>query len=114
MPAEEIIRYALSFLGGGIISAVGNWVYSSRSAHRAREVDLLREQNRLLYGPLFFFTSQNEALFKLAGHVNEVRREYFEGRKWSEEAQAQEILSKQHDATIQLGNTYVERVVKNN
>jgi hypothetical protein len=114
MPAEEIIRYALSFLGGGIISAVGNWVYLSWSARRAREVDLLREQNRLLYGPLFFFTSQNEALFKLAGHVNEVRREYFEGGNWSDEAQAQEVLGKQHIATIGLGNTYVKRVVRNN
>jgi hypothetical protein len=114
MPAEEIVRYGLSFLGGGIISAVGNWFYSSWSTRRAREVDLLQEQNRRLYGPLFFFTSQNEALFKLAGHVNEVRREYFEGRRWIDEAQVQEVLSKQHIATIQLGNIYVERVVKNN
>jgi hypothetical protein len=114
MPPEEIIRYVLSFLGGGVISAAGNWVYTSWSARRAREVEFLREQHRLLYGPLFFFTSQNEELFKLAGHVDTVRRDYFEGKKWSGEEQAQEALSKQHLATIQLGNTYIERVVKNN
>jgi hypothetical protein len=51
MPAEEIIRYGLSFLGGGIISAVGNWFYSSWSTRRAREVDLLQEQNRRLFVP---------------------------------------------------------------
>jgi hypothetical protein len=37
MPAEEIIRYVLSFLGGGVISAGGNWAYTSWSARRARE-----------------------------------------------------------------------------
>jgi hypothetical protein len=65
MPTEETVRYTLSFLGGGFIAAVGNWIYSNWSAGRAREVEWLREQLRLLYGPLFFFTSQNEELFKL-------------------------------------------------
>jgi hypothetical protein len=111
---EEIIRYLLSFLGGGFVAAAGNWVHSSWSARRAREVEMLREQMRLLYGPLFFFTSQNEELFKLTGNVQDARREFFEDKKWSNEEQTLEALSKQHLATIELANTYVERVVKNN
>jgi hypothetical protein len=54
MTADGIIRYVLSFLGGGVISALGNWYYSARSARVARDVDLLREQHRLLYGPPYF------------------------------------------------------------
>lgn len=114
MPTEEIIRYLSSLVGGGFVVAVGNWVHSSWSARRAREVEMLREQMRLLYGPLFFFTSQNEKLFKLAGNVQDARREFFEDKEWSNEERTQEALSKQHLATIELGNTYVERVVKNN
>jgi hypothetical protein len=75
MPFEEIIRYLLSFLGGGLVAAVGNWLHSSWSARRAREVEMLREQLRLVYGPLFFFTSQNEELFKLTDNVQNARRE---------------------------------------
>jgi hypothetical protein len=73
MTFEEIMRYVSSLIGGGLIAAVGNWIYSSRSARRAREVDFLRDQLRLLYGPLFFFTSQNEELFKLADNVQNAR-----------------------------------------
>ena len=72
---QEIIRYLLSFLGGGLVAAVGNWLHSSWSARRAREVEMLREQLRLVYGPLFFFTSQNEELFKLTDNVQNARRE---------------------------------------
>jgi hypothetical protein len=114
MPLEEIIRYLLSFLGGGFIAAVGNWIHSSWSARRAREVEMLRERVQLLYGPLFFLTSQNEELFKLADNVQDARREFFEGKKWSNEEKTQEALGKQHLATIELGNTYIDRVVKNN
>jgi len=112
--SEEIIRYVLSFLGGGFVAAAGNWVHSSWSARRAREVEGLREQLRLLYGPLFFFTSQNEQLFKLTGNVEDARREFFEGKKWSNDEKTQESLRKEHLATIELGNAYVRRVVKNN
>ena len=52
--------------------------------------------------------------FRLADNVANARREFFEGKKWSNEEKAQEALSEQHLATIELGNTYVERVVKNN
>lgn len=75
---------------------------------------MLQDQLRQLYGPLFFFTSQNEELFKLTGNIEDARREFFEGKQWSNEERTQEALSKQHLATIELGNTYVERVVRNN
>jgi hypothetical protein len=85
MRIEEIIRYLSSFIGGGFVVAMGNWVYSSWSARRAREVEMLREQVRLLHGPLCFFTSQNEELFKLTDNVQGARREFFEGKNWSNE-----------------------------
>ncbi|MGO9010288.1 MAG: hypothetical protein ACLQPN_09305 [Bryobacteraceae bacterium] len=114
MPLDEIIRYVSSFLGGGCVAAVGNWVYSNWSARRAREVEVLRDQLRLLYGPLFFFTSQNEQLFKVTGDVERARAKFFEGKNWSSEEEALEELTKRHSATIDLKNAYIERVVKNN
>jgi hypothetical protein len=114
MPAEEIFRFVASFLGGGFVAAAGNWVYSTWSARRAREVEMLGEQVRLLYGPLFFLTSQAQQLFELTDSVEVARREFFEGKNWSNEQQTQDALSRQHLATIELKNAYVERVVKNN
>jgi hypothetical protein len=114
MPADEIIRLVARFLGGGFVVAIGNWIHSTWSARRAREVESLREQLRLLYGPLFFFTCQNEELFKLTDNVQNAYRDFFEGKTWSEDAKTQELLTKNADATIDLGNAYVQRVVENN
>jgi hypothetical protein len=103
-----------SIVGGGLIGAVVNWISSSRAARRAREADFIRDQLRLLYGPLFFFTSQNDELFKLAGNVQDVRRAIFEDKNWSTDEHTQAALGQQHMATIEMANAYVERVVKNN
>jgi hypothetical protein len=64
-PRTQLLITVLGGILGGIIVAVTNWFLSNRSTRRTREVDWLQEQLRLLYGPLFFFTSQNEELFKL-------------------------------------------------
>src|SRR5258708_5105012 len=113
MSSEEITRFLASLFGGGSVAVVGNWIYSNWSARRAREVEALREQLHLLYGPLFFLTSQNEELFKSTDKVRGVYDEYFVG-KWSEDENTQNTLDKQAEATIELQNTYISRVVKNN
>lgn len=93
--------------------AVGNWIHANRSARREREIARLQEQLRLLYGPLWFFTSQNEQLLKLANSVQDAHQEFFTG-KWSSDETTQNRLLEAGEATTSLGNMYVERVDENN
>jgi hypothetical protein len=113
MPPLEIIRLITVCVGGGLAVAVGNWIHANRSARREREIARLQEQLRLLYGPLWFFTSQNEQLLKLAGSVQDAHQEFFTG-KWSTDATTQSSLVEAGEATTSLSNMYVERVVENN
>jgi hypothetical protein len=84
MSPEEIIRIIGSFLGGGLVAAVGNWIHANRSARREKEIAWLQEQLRLLYGPLSFFAGQNEQLFMLTGNVQAAHQEHFTGQ-WSDD-----------------------------
>jgi hypothetical protein len=113
MSPEELARYVLSFLGGGVVAAIGNWIHATRSARRQNEVQYLLSQLQNLYGPLYFFTSQNEQLFKLYNDIHNAYSAYF-GRGWSREPSTQEALSAGAEATINLGNIYVRQVRENN
>ncbi len=108
-----MLRYTLSFLGGGLVAAVGNWFFAARNQRRQAELDRLQQQLDRLYGPLYFFTSQNEQLFKLYDDIHNAYSTYF-NRPWSTEDATQEALKEQGKATIDLGNEYVARVVENN
>ena len=46
--------------------------------------------------------------------MQDAGQEFFEGKKWSEDVDTRAAVTKQHLATIDVGNTYIERVVKNN
>src|SRR6267142_3611809 len=109
MSPDEIIRYVLSFLGGGVVAAIGNWIYASKSARRQSEMQYLLSQLQSLYGPLYFFTSQNEQLFKLYNDIHNAYSAYF-GRQRSQEPATQKALSTGAEATINLGNIYVRQV----
>jgi hypothetical protein len=112
-PPLTIAQLVISFIGGGLVSAIGNWLHANRSARREREMSLLQDQLRMLYGPLSFFTSQNEQLFKLSGRVQAGFDEFFTGR-WSNEESVQHSLVQSGEATTALSNAYIECVVENN
>jgi len=114
MTDEEIVRYVMSFLGGGFAVAVGNWVYSTLSSSRQREVEHLMAQLQTLYGPLYYFTQQNEKLFELCGQFDTAYTKEFVSKEWSQDLQTQAAVKKDADATIELSNQYVRRVVANN
>lgn len=112
-PSLDIPQLVVSFIGGGAVSAVINWFHANRVAHREQEASFLRDQLARLYGPLHFFTSQNERLFKISEDVQQKYAEHFTGR-WSEQAAVQRSLDEAMTATIALSNSYIERVVENN
>lgn len=114
MTPEQFIQYLMSFLGGGFAVAVGNWVNSSVGARRQREIDHLKEQLQSLYGPLSFFTQQNEKLFALCGAFNDAYTTEIAQKTWSQDEKTQTSVRADADTTIQLSNQYVGRVVENN
>ncbi len=114
MTGEETVRYVMSFLGGGFAVAVGNWVFSTLSSSRQREVEHLMAQLQALYGPLYYFTQQNGKLLELCGQFATAYDEVFVSKKWGQDQQTQAAVKKDADATIELSNQYVHRVVKNN
>ncbi len=114
MTPEQVIQYLMSFLGGGFAVAVGNWVNSSLGAQRQREIDYLKAQLQSLYGPLSFFTQQNEKLFALCGAFSAAYTAEFVGKNWSQDERTQAAVRADADTTIDLSNQYIHRVVENN
>src|ERR1700722_10451844 len=106
-PTPDIPQLVVSFIGGGAVSAIINWFHANRVAHREQEASFLGEQLARLYGPLHFFTSQNDRLFKLSGDVQQQYTEHFTGRV-ERTAAAQQSLDEAMMATIALSNSYIE------
>jgi hypothetical protein len=114
MTTEEVIRYVLSFLGGGVVSGGMSWARETWSARRREEIDHLQRQLQLLYGPLHFFTTQAVELLDLANRFHATYTAEYVSQKFSQEPATQEALRQETQATLRLANQYVERVDRNN
>lgn len=114
MTTEQFIQYLMSFLGGGFVVAVGNWVNSAVATRKQREVEYLKAQLQALYGPLFFFTKQNEKLLVLCRSFSDAYIKEFESKDWSEDSHTQASVMKDAETTIEVSNQYIRRVVVNN
>lgn len=102
MESEELLRYLLSFLGGGVTVALINWARTDRATRRELESEYLRSQLSRLYGPLYYFASQNEELGTL---VTRLRSAYDEIRG--------KIIPREEEATKHLLYAYVDQVLQN-
>lgn len=114
MISEQTIQYLTSFLGGGFVAAVFNWVKSSKDACKQREINGLKERLQSLYGPLSFFTQQNEKLFALCDAFNDAYTTEIVQINWSQDEKTRASVRADADTTIQLSNQYVARIVENN
>jgi hypothetical protein len=114
MNVEEIIRLILSFLGGGLVTALLNWWSSARSERKKRRIEFIRSQLQELYGPLQFFTSCNAQLFELNRNFHEAYTHEYIGKQWSREYNTRDRVSQAASQTIDIANQYVEQVVENN
>ncbi len=114
MSAEEIVRLVFSFLGGGLVAGLIDWWRTARTERRNRQIEFLRSQLQNLYGPLQFFTSSNAQLFKLNSQFHEVLTHEYINKKWSEEYNTRENVSKDVSQTITIANSYIEQIVQNN
>ena len=114
MCVDEIIRYVMSFIGGGFAVAVGNWLHSSRAIQKQEELAHLRHQLKFLYGPVSYFTRKNEQLFALSTTIHGAYGTEFINKKWSTDPVTQERVKEKATVTIDLANTYIQQVVENN
>jgi hypothetical protein len=90
MAASDIPQLVGSFIGGGVASAIINLFHANRVARKAQETNFLNAQLAQLYGPLHFFASQNEQLFKLSDNVQQQYAKHFAGR-WSEQPASSKV-----------------------
>ena len=111
---EELIRYVMSFIGGGFAVAVVNWLHSSSAARKQGELAQLREQLKCLYGPISYFTRSNEALFVLNEKIHDAYGSEFIAKDWSDDPLTRERVKEGATTTIDLANSYVNQAVENN
>ena len=114
MTAEEFIRLIISFLGGGTVAGILNWIFSAKSAAKQRKIEGLTQQLNHLYGPLFFFVSQNDDMFKLNSKFQTAYKAEYTGVKWSQDERTQKSLNEKTSLTLDIANKYVCVVKKNN
>ena len=109
-----ILTLVVSFLGGGVVSAVIGWIRANRVDKRERRIKFLDDQIRKLYGPLYYFTSQNEKLFALNKRFHKAYDKEYIQKKYSREESTQRMLRVETQETIDIANEYMREVEKNN
>ncbi len=114
MPAQELMNLVFSFLGGGLIVGILDWVRSTKSEARARRAVMLSDQLTHLYGPLYFLTSQNAALFELSRSFHAAYSAEYVNQKFSQNPGTQASLHEQTSRTLSLENQYIGIVKDNN
>jgi hypothetical protein len=95
-----------SALGGGVVVAAIEWIRTARADRATRNTLYLSEQLRSLYGPLYFFYSLNDSLFKVCNQHEGIQRELYENNP---AAPTQDISD-----AIAVTNRYVDRIIENN
>ena len=65
----EPLTTIITFLGGGILGAVIHYVSVARNEREKRRDSYTNSQIDRLYGPLYFYTNQNEKLFELSRKI---------------------------------------------
>jgi hypothetical protein len=114
MTFEETIRLFVGFLGGGLIGAILNWLHNALNLRITRQSDYLSRQLNDLYGPLYFFASQNEKLHDLTVTMNAAYTKEYCDKEWSTDKSTTDSLSKETTATIDISNEYTQVMCRNN
>jgi hypothetical protein len=114
MTSEEWIRVLFSFLGGGLIVALLDWFRSISAERVSRRVEFLSQQLQTMYGPLYFFATQNESICKLGSVIHNAYTEEYCKPNWSQDKDTQINLDKETRTTLDIGNRYTEVMINNN
>jgi len=112
--SNETLNLIFSFLGGGVVVAIFDWIRINKAEKISRRLDFLNNQIRHLYGPLYFFTSQNEKCFELNDSILKAYRKEYVEEKFSKDPYTQENLKKEVMITLDVANAYVSLATQNN
>lgn len=110
----SIVSLIVSFLGGGISGALINWVRAERAEKKEREIRLLDDQIRKLYGPLYYFITQSEKLFELTHRFHNAYDKEYVKKKYSTEEYTRKVLKEKTKKTLDIANKYISGVESNN
>lgn len=109
-----IVSWIVSFLGGGVVVAIINWIRLERSENKQRRINFLSDQLRNLYGPLYYFVSQNMKCFDIYDRYLVAYREEFINEQWGHDENTRENLRRRSVKTLDIANKYIREVQKNN
>lgn len=104
----------VSFFGGGIVSALINWVRAQRADKKERKIRSLDDQIRKLYGPLYYFVLQSEKLFELNKRFHDAYNKEYVEKKYSTAEYTRKVLEKETAETLDIANKYIAGVESNN
>ena len=65
----RMMELIISFISGGLIVALIEWYRAHLASKTERRLQLTRDQIEKLYGPIFFFTSQNQECFRVCDRL---------------------------------------------
>jgi len=111
---NNTLNLIVSFLGGGVVVAILDGIRINKAEKRSRRLATLSEQLQNLYGPLYFFTSQNQRLFDLNDSILKAYQKEYVEEKWSKDEQTQKNLKENTTTTLDLANAYVALATENN
>lgn len=109
-----IAGFLFSFLGGGIVVAIFDWIRINKAEKLQRRLEILNNQIRNLYGPLYFFTSQNEKCFALNDSILKAYDKEYVEQQWSQDDITSANLKKNTTLTLDVANAYVHLATANN
>jgi len=112
-PFFTTVSLVVSFLGGGVVSAIINRLYIARSEKRERKIKFLDDQLRKLYGPLYYFVSQTEKCFELHRNVLKAMDVFFQ-QKWSNDDKTTQELKSGAEKSLDIVAQYIKEVIFNN
>jgi hypothetical protein len=95
-----------------LLVAVVNHFQQGRAARRGRHAERLLQQLEQVYGPFYFYTTENADLLNRSGIVNQQYSDHYIKKQYSE--RGQKTISEEADVTIGVMNTYTARVTENN
>lgn len=109
-----ILGLIVSFVGGGTVSAIINWVRSSIAETKERSTKYIEQQLEKLYGPLYYLTLQSSKLFEIVKKLDDAYKVEYIDQKYSDDPLTRQRLREETELVIELKNQYIEQVVINN
>jgi hypothetical protein len=101
-----------AFLGSTLGVTLVTFLWQWWTGRRENELTVLRDQLSKVYGPLCYFTWQNEKLFKLCAEYSKVYNAEFCEKQYAPEAQ--DSVGESAMKMIEESNSYIDDVKNNN